>query len=208
MFKDRVDAAEQLALALKKYQKKKDHIILGLPRGGVIIAAKVAKILGLPLDIIIPRKIPAPNNPELAIGGLCEDSIFLNNDLITELKISSEYIQQAILKEKLEASRRKKKYLGEEKSRNRDYKTVIIIDDGIATGATIMATIQAIKVKKIIIAVPVAPKTIIELLQKKVDEVVVLLVPDDFYAIGQFYEDFPQITDQEIIHLLRHQNQD
>ena len=206
LFKDRKDAGDQLAVKLTKFFKLKDTVILALPRGGVVVAKEISKALNLPLDIIVPRKIGAPYNNELAIGAICEGVIFVNTELVSLLQIDESYIKNTVEIEKKESIRRKLTYRKGKKELHLENKNVIIVDDGIATGATVIASIKYLKTKKtnrIILAVPVAPADIIPELESICDEVICLYAPSSFMAIGQFYENFPQTSDEEVISLLQ-----
>lgn len=205
-FYDRVEAGQKLASALKKYRNQKDIIILALPRGGVVTGFEAARILNLPLDLVVPRKIGAPGNPEFAIGAITEkgEGIF-NQEAIAAYGITKEYIDSEVEKERKEAERRLKLYRGKRAPLDLKDKTVILIDDGIATGMTIKAAIQSIKgrnPKKIVIAVPVAPEDTISELKVIVDEVICLYTPVFFGAVGAFYEIFNQTEDEEVIELM------
>ncbi|NGX29112.1 MAG: putative phosphoribosyl transferase, partial [Candidatus Anoxychlamydiales bacterium] len=175
LFKNREDAANKLSLALKKYKNDKDTIILALPRGGVVIGDIIAKKLNIPLDVIIPKKIISRSFEELAIGAICEETIYLNEQLIKDLNISDEYIQKELQKAKNDALKKNKLYRKNKGFLDLNDKTVLLVDDGIATGATIIAAIEAIKVKKakrIIVASPLAPYPIVSILKAKVFEVI------------------------------------
>ena len=206
-FKDRNDAGKRLAQALDEYSGNKNTIVIALPRGGVVLGSEVAKALHLPLDIISPRKIGAPFNPELAIGAISEtgEGIF-SDQLIEEFQISPEYIKRAVEKEKKEAQRRLSYYRGELPPRDLKGKTVLLIDDGVATGSTMFAAIKTSKAEqagKIVVGVPVAPRDTFARLQKEVDSAISLSTPSPFFAVGQFYEEFDQTTDEEVISLLK-----
>lgn len=205
MFLDRQDAGTKLAYALKKY-KDTETIVIGLPRGGVVLAAEVANILGLPLDIVCPRKIGAPQNHEFAIGAITESGEgYFNKESIEELGISPQYLTNEIEKEKKEAIRRLKIFRGNRPPLDLEGIQVIIVDDGLATGMTMkaaVATLKKMNPSKIIVAVPVAPTDTSIQIKKLVDDFVCLEIADNFYAVGQFYYDFPQTTDQQVIELL------
>lgn len=205
-FKDRKDAAEELSKKLLKYKDQKNTLIIALPRGGVVVGARIAELLNLPLDIVAPRKIGAPDNKELAIGAICGDVSVLKNELIFELGVDDDYIKKTIEEEKKESQRRMQVYRAGRPPLALKDKIIIIVDDGIATGATMEASlkyIQKLKPKKIILAVPVAPKSSIEYFQKIADEVICLYIPYDFMAIGQFYENFQQTSDNEVLSLMK-----
>jgi predicted phosphoribosyltransferase len=205
-YRDRVMAGDILAenLAGKNIQ---NAVVLGIPRGGVVVAARVAGKLGLPLDIIIPRKIGSPLNPEAAIGAVTQDGTILVNHYAASLHCVDEDKIQKLAEEQItEIKRRMIKYRGQAEYPDYRGKTIILVDDGIATGFTVMAAIRSIKKmfspRKMILAVPVAPADTINNFKEEVDDVVCPLVPEDFYAVGQFYQNFDQTTDQEVIDLL------
>lgn len=205
-FKNREEAAKILAKELLKFKDKKP-VVLAIPRGGVVLAYEIAKELNAPLDIIIPRKLGSPGNPELAIGAVTEDgTAILNKNLIEELEIPENYIESEKERQIKEIKRRMKTYRGEEPPIDLKEKTLILVDDGIATGATMKAAINSIKKKgpsAIIVAAPVAPPNTLEDLKRIVDEVVCPVVFEPFFAIGQFYEEFSQVSDEEVIKLLK-----
>lgn len=207
IFKDRQDAAVKLASRLEHLKDRQDAIILALPRGGVVTGYEISRILHLPLDIIIIRKIGFPGQPELAIGAVSETGFFvLNEDIISNYRISKEYIEREIRKQEEEISRRKSLYRGGLGLPPLEGKVVILVDDGIATGATMKAAIGAIKAEKVarlIVAVPVAPPETAEEIKRMVDELICLETPYYFTAVGAFYEDFSQVSDSEVVRLLR-----
>jgi len=180
--------------------------VLGLPRGGVIVASEVAKALVLPLDVVVARKVGAPDNPEFAIGAVSEEGegVF-DPEIIALYNISQEYIDKEIKKGKEEASRRLKKFHGDRVPLNLFGKTAILVDDGVATGSTMQAAILLAKTKgakKIIVAVPVIAQDSLKLIREEVDESVYLDAPMLFGADGQFYKMFSQTTDEEVVDLL------
>src|SRR3989304_6716893 len=206
LFADRVEAGRLLASALASAISK-NAIVLAIPRGGVVVGFEVARALGVPLDVIIPRKIGAPDNPELAIGAMTEDgTVILDESLISYLGVPEGYVKEESNRQKLEIERRLKLYRGEVSYptlRNRD---VIIVDDGIATGSTMKAALASTRkrgAKRVIVAIPVGPPSTIRELEKEADHVVCLHTPESFQAIGQFYEDFAQTTDEEVTSLLK-----
>lgn len=206
MFKDRHDAGKKLATRLLHYKENDQAIVIGLPRGGVVVAYEVAKVLNLPLDIMCPRKIGAPFNPEFAIGAITEtgEGIF-DAEVISRLEIPQEYIDQTIEHEKQVAQMRLKIYRKNRPKISLEGKTVLLIDDGLATGATMRAAIKsarAKKVAKIVVAVPIAPPETLLLIQHEADEVICLDAPHYFAAVGQFYQIFDQTEDEEVISLL------
>jgi len=205
LFKDRIQAGQKLAEKLLEY-KDKNVIILAIPRGGVVVAYEIAKVLNAPLDLIIPRKIGAPYQPELAIGAITQDgTIILNEDIVSYLPIPENYIKNEAERQKKEIERRLIKYRGNAIEPNLENKIVIIVDDGIATGATMLAAIASIRKKKpskIVVAIPVAPPESLEKIKEYADEIICLQTPEPFFAIGQFYERFEQLEDEEVIDIL------
>jgi putative phosphoribosyl transferase len=207
MFYDRRQAGKRLAEKLLRY-KDEQPVILALPRGGVPVAFEVAMKLRAPLDIVIVRKLGAPGQKELAIGALVEAKkplVFLNNYIMNALQVNESYLEEEIANKTEEMKRRQKMYRGEEQRTPLKNKTVIVVDDGIATGASMRAALMGLRAdepKKIILAVPVAPPDIIEELEQLVDEVVCLETPAIFFAVGEHYTDFSQTTDDEVIALL------
>ncbi|OFY85195.1 MAG: phosphoribosyltransferase [Bacteroidetes bacterium RIFCSPLOWO2_12_FULL_35_15] len=201
MFENRLDAASKLAEKLSRY-KNTDAVVLAIPRGGVTIGKKIADELNIPLEIILSKKIGHPRNPEFAIGSVSELGMVVNDDL---MNISTDYIQNEAARLQLQLKERYKLFMGDRKPSDLKNKIVILVDDGIATGNTILATINMIKKKfpkKLVVAVPVAPPDTARKINKEVDELICLLTPGDFYAVGQFYEDFSQVTDEEVIKML------
>ncbi|MFH0898557.1 MAG: phosphoribosyltransferase [bacterium] len=205
-FKNRQDAGKKLAKKLLTYKNNPKAIVIGLPRGGVVVAYEIAQILELPLDIVVPRKLGAPFNPELAIGAVTEDgSIILDHQIINILGISKTEITEIIEKEKKEAERRLQIYRKNRPPLNLKNQIVILVDDGIATGSTMLAAIKSVQVhgaQSIIIAIPIGPTETIAKIKNMVDSVVVLDTPPNFMAIGIYYKSFTQTTDEEVITLL------
>ena len=205
LFADRVEAGRRLASALARISSK-GAIALAIPRGGVVVGFEVAQALVIPLDLIIPRKIGAPDNPELAIGAVAENgTIILDDRLVKYLQVSENYIRTESEKQKLEIKRRLRLYRGDAPYPNIKDREVIVLDDGVATGYTMKAALASVRkkgAKAVIIAVPVGPRSTIDELAKEADHVVCLYTPEPFYAIGQFYKNFPQTTDKEVIKLL------
>ncbi|MHB8842470.1 MAG: phosphoribosyltransferase [Candidatus Aquicultor sp.] len=205
MFRDRVDAGLQLARRLEAEYRNSDAIVLAIARGGVVVGDQVAKALHLRLDIIIPRKIGAPGNPELAIGAVAKGAVMLNEPLIRELNIPRSYIDQEVSRQISEIDRRRRLYLGDKAPLDLTGATVILVDDGLATGYTALASVNAVKMeqpKKIVLAVPVAPTETCQDLREHVDEIICLEVHELFFAVGQFYEVFEQTSDSEVIDIL------
>ena len=206
LFQDRYGAGKLLADQLMQYQNAPSTLILALPRGGVPVAYEVTKKLHLPMDIFIVRKLGVPFQEELAMGAISSGNvIFFNEDILAHLDIGKDDIQHVIEKEKTELQRREKKYRAENAFPDITGKNIILIDDGIATGASIHAAIIALKklsAQKIIIAIPVAPESTLFELTPLVDEIVCLYPAPIFHGVGQFYNDFSQTTDEEVINLL------
>lgn len=207
MFKDRADAGIQLASRLKEYKGKEGALILALPRGGVVTGYEIAKTLNVPLDIVIVRKIGFPGQPEFGIGAVSETgTVVLNDNIISAYGISKEYIEEEILKQKEEISRRISLYRKGKRLSGLEGKTIILVDDGVATGATMKVAIASLKeenLKKLIVALPVAPPSTAEEIEKMVDEFICIETPDDFMAVGSYYYDFTQVSDKEVIELLK-----
>ncbi len=205
-FQDRADAGRQLAQKLIQYKDNPEAIVIGLPRGGVVTAWQVSSILHLPLDIIVPRKIGAPHNPELALGALTQEgAIVWNTELMNMLNLHPSDVQYIIDAEKKEAQRRLKLYRGDRAPLVIKNKIVILVDDGLATGATMKAAIASVKdqgAQKIIVAIPVAPADTIEKFKQEADEVICLFVPEFFMGVGGAYAHFDQTTDDEVINLM------
>ena len=202
MFNNREDAALKLADKLEKF-KNTDGVILAIPRGGVPIGFAIAKKLNLPLEIIMSKKIGHPLNPEYAIGSVTMHNVIINEN---NKDVSKEYIQNEHLKILNKLKEKYKIFMGEKNQTNFKNKTLIIVDDGIATGNTIIAAIEDIKQnkpKEIIIATPVAPKNVASKLSKLVNEFICLELPIEFMAIGQFYNNFSQVTDEEVVELIK-----
>lgn len=203
-FTNRVEAGRQLSSALKTTSK--DAIVLAIPRGGVVVGYEVAKALKIPLDVVITRKIGAPSNPELAIGAVDEDgTALLDDELVRLLLVSKSYIDEEVEKQKLEIRRRLLRFRGDVPYPNLANREVIVVDDGVATGSTLKAALLSIRkkgAKTIVVAVPVGPPETMAQLKTMADKVVCLQTPKSFYAIGQFYGDFEQTEDKEVVKLL------
>lgn len=206
LFNDRSDAGKQLALQLEKYKDRKEVIVLGLTRGGVVTASEIASFLHATLNAVVVRKIGAPGNPELALGAISEhgEGVF-NEHLIGLLGISPEYLAKEVERQKMIVKQRLALYRGSSASPDLKGKTIILVDDGIATGASMRAAIKSVKIagaKKVVLAVPVAAPDSLKKMEKEVDEVVCLDSPAFFEAVGSFYRLFDQTTDEEIVRLL------
>ena len=207
MFDNRRQAGKVLAGKLVRYKSAPSTLVLGIPRGGVPVGKEIADKLNLPFDLIVTKKIGAPSQKELAIGAIGPGGkLVLDEELIKKLNIGRSYIEKEKSKNMKEIKRRLKVFGGGHiKTAMRD-KTIILTDDGIATGSTIASAIKYLKnekVKKIILAVPVAPRGTRKRFDGKVDEVVILETPNIFYAVGQFYRDFPQLSDSNVQKLIK-----
>ncbi|MBS4021794.1 MAG: phosphoribosyltransferase [Dethiobacter sp.] len=206
-YKSRQEAGEILADSLLTYRGKKG-VVLAVPRGGVPVALPVVEALDFELDIIIPRKIGAPHQSELAVGAVCEDGeVLLNPHLIRSLGITDDYIDEAAGREVKEIKRRLEAYRGTSAPAEVEGRIVIVIDDGVATGFTITAALQSAARRRpgeLVLAVPVAPPDTLSMLAKEADNVVCPYQPEVFYAVGQFYQEFPQLKDDEVREMLRH----
>lgn len=206
LFHDRRDAGKQLAVRLQGYKNQKEAIVLGLARGGMVTADEVASALGLPLNVVVVRKIGAPNNEELALGAIAEigEGVF-NEQLIGLLGVSPSYLQREVARQKKILAERLALYRGKAPAPDLKGKTVILVDDGIATGASMRVAIESLlsaEIEKLVLAVPVAAPDSLRKLESLVDEVVCLSKPTFFEAVGAFYRVFDQVSDDEIIALL------
>lgn len=184
----------------------KDVIVLGIPRGGLPVAFEVAKVIQAPIDVFLVRKLGVPTHEELAMGAIAQGGIqYLNTDIINNTGVADEDIQAVVVKEQQELERRYAKYRGSRKPYNVKNKTVILVDDGLATGATARAAVLALRTqapKKIIVAAPVSARDTYEEMAQIADEVICIETPEWFNAVGQWYKEFPQTTDEEVIHIL------
>ena len=200
VFRDRQDAGRRLGTALAGFECA---VVLGLPRGGVPVAAEVARQLGVHLGIVVARKVGHPGNPEYAIGAVTEDGVTALNEDEAAL-VDREWLNKEIDRQREEARRRRATYAPGEQLDVADH-TVIIVDDGIATGYTVLAAIRSVRARepaRIVVAAPVAPPRTIERLRQEADEVVVLHAPEDLFAIGAYYEDFSPVSDRTVKALL------
>jgi putative phosphoribosyl transferase len=177
-------------------------VVLAVPRGGVVVGFEVAKKFGIPLDIIITKKIGAPGNPEFAIGAVAEDgTLLLDDNLVQSLNVSEEYIQNEVERQKNEIKRRLESYRGKSSAPEIAGRQVILVDDGVATGSTLKVALRSLRRRgahPLVVAVPVGPVDTCKELEKEADRVICLHTPEPFYAIGQFYEDFDQTNDEEV----------
>jgi len=206
MFRDRSDAGHLLVQRLKGYPFH-DPVVLAIPRGGVVIGAVLARELGAELDVVLSRKLRAPFQPELAVGAVAEDGqVYLESRAREALELTDEYLSEVQRYQLGEIERRKRLFRAVRSRAPVMDRSVIVTDDGIATGSTMIAALQTVKARnphELIVAVPVAPFGRLADIRRRCDDVVCVLTPVDFWAIGQFYEDFPQIEDADVISLLR-----
>jgi predicted phosphoribosyltransferase len=206
-FRDRQDAGRVLAAKLTDYANRPNTVVLALPRGGVPVAYEVAKALGAPLDVFIVRKLGVPGHEELAMGAIASGGVRLLNDhVVSELRISPETIDAISEREKLELERREQEYRGDRPAPDLEQQTVIIVDDGLATGASMRAAVAAVRLQKpafIVVAVPAAASDTCKLLKSEADEVICAVTPEPFYAVGLWYENFEQTTDEEVRELMQ-----
>jgi putative phosphoribosyl transferase len=203
-FSDRRVAGERLAEALRDLAGERP-VVLGIPRGGVVVAAEVADRSGAPLDVVIPRKLGAPGNPELGLGAVAEGVQVLDDRLIRVLGVDEAYLKEEIAAQQEEIRRRGQAYRGGRPEADLAGATAIVVDDGVATGGTAVAALRWARqrgARKVVLAVPVAPAEAVAMLQREADEVRVLLTPEPFYAVGQWYDSFPQVSDEEVVRLL------
>ena len=208
-FRDRREAGARLAAKLASFAEKPDVLVLALPRGGVPVAAEVAKKLHAPLDVFVVRKLGLPGYAELAMGAIAHGGMrVLNREVVDSLRISGNVIASVTAQEERELERRERSYRGNQPPLDVRGKTVVVVDDGVATGSTMMAAVTALRqleVARIIVAAPVVAATTFSELSDAADEVAALCVPDDFGGVGQWYEDFSQTTDAEVHRLLGEQ---
>lgn len=202
LFSDRAEGGRQLAEALRAYRNS-DCVVLALPRGGVVTGAEVARALNSPLDLVITRKLTPPQNPEYAIGAITDDGESVLNPQIAEM-VSGEYLEAEKARRLAEALDRRHKYLGGRATVPLEGRIAILVDDGIATGYTMKAAIVSVRKRnpaKIVVATPVAPAGVASRFAEA-DEVIAPYTPDEFYAIGQFYQEFDPVDDREVVRLM------
>ena len=207
LFKDRSDAGRILARQLEKYKNRHDVIVLALPRGGVPVAHEVAKGLNAPLDIFLVRKLGVPGQEELGMGAIATGGVrVLNDELIRQLRIPRNVIDAITESEQQELERRQRLYRGDKPAADVRSRTVIVVDDGLATGSTMLAALSALRQlqpERLVVAVPTAPPETCESLRAYADEVVCSLTPDPFRSVGSWYRGFDQTTDEEVRDLLK-----
>src|SRR6516162_7962166 len=201
-FFNRTEAGQYLAESLSAYADREDVIVLALPRGGVPVAAEVAKRLNAPLDVFVVRKLGLPGHPELAMGAIASGGVrVFNGEIVNGLRIPDEVIDAVSAQELIELQRREKAYRAGLPPLEVEGKTVIVVDDGVATGSTMLAAISALRqlnAARIVVAVPVIAASTYREVQRAADEVAAVMIPERFYAVGQWYEDFSQTSDEEV----------
>lgn len=206
VFKDRKEGGAQLALRLKEFKEREGVLVLALPRGGVVTGYEVASYLKCPLDVIIIRKLGFPGQPELAIGAVSETgTVVLNESIISDYGVPEEYIEGEISSQKAVIERRVNLYRKRQGIPDLKGKNIILVDDGAATGATMKAAISTLRVEgieKLIVALPVAPPETAEELRRMAGELICLETPSDFMAVGSYYQDFTQVTDEDVVKIL------
>lgn len=205
-YRDRREAGRALTKALSEFKDKADLIVLGLPRGGLPVAKEIADDLKAPLDVFVVRKLGVPGHEELAFGAIASGGVrVLNDDVIRNAQITEETVARATSQEQLELNRRERAYRGDRPEPDVGGRTVLLVDDGLATGSTMTAAVRALRVQhpeRIIVAVPVGASSTCEVLRAEADEVVCPLTPEPMGAIGMWYEDFEQTDDDEVRRLL------
>jgi putative phosphoribosyl transferase len=205
-FRDRGEAGRRLAEALAHYEGSPDLLVLALPRGGVPVGLEVARALGAPLDVMVVRKLGTPGQPELAMGALASGGVrVLNADVVELLGVSDQAIDEVAAAEQRELERRERAYRNDRPFPDVRGRTVILVDDGIATGATVRAAARALRSQgpeRLVIAAPVASPSVAAMLRREADEVVCVALPEDFFAISAWYHEFPQLDDHEVRRLL------
>lgn len=208
MFENRVDAGRRLVEVLEDFRDR-DPVVLGIPRGGVIVAAEVAAALGCELDLVVMRKIGAPGHSELALGATAgADRVVWNEELVAQLDVSKDYLEDAAARENAEVERRRVRYLGDRAPIDLAGRTVLLVDDGLATGYTALVAVRAVRAAGpalLVLAVPVGSAGAVALLRGEVDELVCLSTPEPFFAVGQFFAEFAQVTDEEVVAKMREQ---
>jgi len=201
-FHNREEAGRLLALRLSHYANRRDVIILALPRGGVPVGYEVSHALNTPLDVLVVRKLGVPGHEEMAMGAIATGAVrLLNLPMISALHITPHSVVEVERRELAELERREKLYRGSRPRLETSGKTVILVDDGIATGSTMQAAIASLRqrqVERIVVATPVAPPSVLEIIRQLADEVVCALTPEDFRGVGQWYDDFSQTSDEEV----------
>jgi len=204
-FEDRLEAGRMLAAELSHLKAAHDGVVLALTRGGVPVGFEVAELLGLPLDIVVARKLGVPWQPELAMGAIAGTARILDEPMIEELGIDAEDVDEIVAHEQAEMLRRESVYRADRPADDLHGKTAILVDDGLATGSTMLAAVRHVrnmKPARVIVGVPVASKQACDLVRRNVDDLICLAVPETFIAVGEWYRDFDQVNDIEVRRLL------
>jgi putative phosphoribosyl transferase len=207
VFRDRREAGQKLAARLQSYRDRPDVVVLALPRGGVPVGFELARELNLPLDVFVVRKLGVPWQPELAMGAVASGGVrFLNRDVVRSLRVSEQEISEVTAREEQTLKEREQLFRDARPAPHIEGKTVILVDDGLATGASMRAAVAALRQRspaRIVVAVPVGSASTCQEMEKEADEVVCLVTPEPFWAVGQWYADFSPTTDQEVRELLQ-----
>ena len=201
IFEDRHDAGARLAEALAGVAGG-DAVVLGIPRGGVVVADEVATRLHLPVDVVVPRKIGAPGNPELGLGAVAPGVRVLDDRMIRRLGVTQEYLDGEVAAQEREIVRRLERYRGGRPAADVTGRTAVVVDDGVATGGTAIAALRWARsagAARVVLAVPVAPRATVDRLRRDADDVVALFTPEPFHAVGEWYRRFTQTTDEEVV---------
>jgi putative phosphoribosyl transferase len=205
-YRNRNEAGRVLADLLKRYAGRDDVVVLALPRGGLPVGAEIAQALAVPLDVFVVRKLGVPGHEELAMGAIASGDVrVLNEEVVREMGISEKDIEAVASREREELKRREGEYRGDRKPTELDGRTVILVDDGLATGSTMRAAVQAVKNSnpdRVVVAVPAAAPSVCRRFEAEVDEVVCAMTPEPFYAVGAWYQDFAQLTDRDVRRIL------
>jgi putative phosphoribosyl transferase len=205
IFTDRAQAGERLGEALRGRLGSSNAVVLAIPRGGVIVAEAAAAAMGVPLDVVVPRKIGAPGNPELAIGAIAPGIRVLDRRMVVGLGVSDAYLDREIAAQEVEIDRRQRAYRQGRPPQPVEGRVAIVVDDGVATGSTAIAALRWARQQgadRVVLAVPVAPPQSLDRLRAEADDVVVLETPSPFFAVGEWYRDFDQTSDRQVVDAL------
>ncbi len=200
-FRDRTEAGEILAVSVLRLVGAEPATVLGIPRGGVVVAVPIANTLRAPLDVVVPRKVGAPGNPELGMGAVAPGVRVLDRALVARLGVADAIVERAVLQAEEEVRRRTSAYRGDRPPPDLRGGVAVLVDDGVATGGTALAAVawaRAAGAARVVLAVPVAPEEAVEQLREAVDELAVVITPSPFFSVGQWYERFDQVSDEEV----------